>query len=86
MAEVRVAPASRADVQKGLLGYVSCTLDGRYRIDGLALRRTAQGRHTISFPENRRGFLVLRPRSAALWRDLETQILHELGLDQEAAS
>lgn len=83
VSDVEFAPARRADAQRGLLGFVSFTLDGRLRIDGVALRRTRDGRHSISLPR-RRGHVIVRPLAAGGTRALEHQILAHLGL--EAAS
>jgi DNA-binding cell septation regulator SpoVG len=47
---IRFAPA-RAELRaKGMLGWVCCALDGNFQLDGLALRRTADGRYVLSFP------------------------------------
>ena len=39
-------------MERGLLGYVSCTY-GRVRLDGISLRRTRAGRLALSFPARR---------------------------------
>jgi DNA-binding cell septation regulator SpoVG len=85
----RLAAASADAARAGLLGWVSCTLNGRIRLDGLALRRTLDGRLVVSFPARRdtagrRHFLV-RPLDADARRELQRQILDALGLSEKAA-
>ena len=50
---VRYTPASQDQVRDGLLGYVSFLLDGRVRLDGITVRRTAAGEVRLSFPAKR---------------------------------
>lgn len=46
--------ASEADSPTGLLGYLSLVC-GPWILDGITVRRTADGRMTLSFPERRDG-------------------------------
>lgn len=50
--DVAFTPVGPRDRARGLLGYVRCRLGG-LRLDGLALRRTADGRRTLTFPVRR---------------------------------
>jgi hypothetical protein len=90
VSEIRFAVASRADMATGLLGWVSCTLNGLLRIDGLSLRRTLAGTFTISFPTrtDRAGarHAYIRPLSNDARRDLEGQILTALAAALSAAA
>jgi hypothetical protein len=81
--DVRLEPARRRDCAAGLVGFVSCTINGMLRLDGLALRRTRDGRHSITLPR-RHGHPIVRPLQAAWMRELEAQVFEALGL--EAAS
>ena len=50
---LRFTPANLDDKRRGLLGYVACDLNGQVGIDGIAVRRTLDGRHVLSFPARR---------------------------------
>ena len=54
------------DVRSGLLGYVS-VFYGDLILDGITVRRTAEGRMTLSFPQRRDG----RGRSHPLFRPID---------------
>lgn len=89
ISEVRYHSAADADRAAGLLGWISATLDGGLRLDGLALRRTLSGRLVLSYPSRtdaagRRHF-YLRPIHDAARRDLEAQVLRAIGLEEDAA-
>ncbi|TAH37719.1 MAG: hypothetical protein EYC70_07060 [Planctomycetota bacterium] len=85
LTRIRFIEAGDADRHAGLLGWVSCTLDGRLRLDGLALRRTSEGRIILSYPArwDRSGFrhYLIRPLDTAIRRKLESQVLRALGLE-----
>lgn len=51
--DVRITAALCHDLESGLLAYVSCTVAGVLRIDGLTVRRTRAGDHRLSFPARR---------------------------------
>ena len=57
---------SDGDVRSGLLGYVS-VFYGELILDGITVRRTAEGRMTLSFPQRRDG----RGRSHPLFRPID---------------
>ena len=63
-------------------------LDATLRLDGLALRRTADGRLSLSFPARRdtagKQHPYLRPVDDAARRDIEHQIFTALGLGEHA--
>ncbi len=62
----------------GLHGYVCCRLNGRMGLDGLAVRRTREGRRVLSFPRRRPGRFLYWPLDDRTRRDLEDQILGAL--------
>lgn len=66
----------------GLKGWVSCEVDGAWRFDSLALRRTMAGKLTISFPARKDGRGVerpyIRPTSDAVRVEIESAVLEQL--------
>jgi len=67
--ELRVrswAKGSDDDIRRGLLGFVSVNY-GDLVLDGITVRRTAEGRLTLSFPQRRDG----RGRSHPLFRPID---------------
>ena len=81
--------ASPGEVQTGLLGWVSCTLNGTLRLDGLVLRRTADGRLALTFPARRdacgRQHCYVRPLDDRARREIERHIFAALGLEEGTA-
>lgn len=77
------------DVRSGLLGYLSVSY-GTLVLDGLVLRRTADGRFAISFPARTdragRRHAYIRPTDDAARREIESQILAQLGQHTEVAT
>ena len=55
---VEFHPAANDFIETGLLGWVQFDLDGHVRIDGVTVRRTRDGRLTLSFPAPRQRALV----------------------------
>ena len=84
---VRFTPARPKDQALGLLGWVSCTIDTLVRLDGLAVRRTLDGRIVISFPARRtpsgERYHYVRPFDEDVRRVLEDQILAAIPHVQE---
>lgn len=83
--EVRVRTWVRASDQEsrtGLLGYVSVFL-GDLVVDGITLRRTAEGRLALSFPARTdragRRHPYVRPIDDEARQAIERKILSELG-------
>lgn len=74
--------ASEAEIRTGLLGYVSVVY-GDLILDGIVLRRTADGRFAVSFPArtdrvgNRHSYI--RPIDSAARDAIERELLWQLG-------
>ena len=75
---VRFTHGSEADRRAGLLGWLRVRY-GALELDGLALRRSGDGRFLVTFPSRRdsagREHPLVRPLDYASRRDLEAQIL-----------
>ncbi len=84
VAQVRFTAASPGDQATGLIGYVSCILGDVLHLDGLVVRRTADGRLALAFPARRdasgRKHFFLRPLNDAARREIEAQIFRALNL------
>lgn len=81
---VRYTAASADEAETGLLGFISCVLNGALRLDGITLRRTANGRHALSFPGHRDGggyqHFYIEPLNDRVRCEIEHQIFRALGL------
>ena len=53
--QAHMTPGSAADERRGLLGFVRLELAGGLILDGLALRRSNQGRRYIAYPAREGG-------------------------------
>jgi DNA-binding cell septation regulator SpoVG len=88
LSDVCFSAASPVERARGLVGYVSATVNGSLSLDGLTLRRTRAGRLALSFPARRdsKGDLhpVVRPLTDAVRREVERQIFEALGLTEGA--
>lgn len=89
--EIRVRTWVRGsddDIRNGLLGFLSVTY-GSLVLDGITLRRTADGRLALSFPArtDRSGkrHSFIRPADDAARRAIEREILTQLGQGEEVA-
>lgn len=82
--DVHLTPAAPQDRAQGLLGYVRCQL-GHLRLDGLTLRRTADGRRALAFPKRRDGTGRMRayiaPVDDEVRREIERQVFEALGME-----
>ncbi len=89
VSDVRLVDASPEQIRTGLLGFLSCTVGGGMRLDGMALRRSRSGRLYVAFPARRdaqgREHVQIRPLNASAYRDIEAQIFHALGIRLESA-
>jgi len=82
ISHVVFSAAPRRDIRSGLLGFVAFDFAG-FRFDGVAVRRTRDGRLVLSFPErtDSRGnrHAIVRPLDAR--RQIEDSVFRALGLD-----
>ena len=89
ISEVRFVSGPPADARDGLIGWVSCIINRAIHIDGICLRRTLNGRLTLSFPGrcDRAGprHYYVRPLNERSRRDIEHQVLRALGRLEEDA-
>lgn len=87
VSSVTFARAQHADRQRGLLGWVSLVLDDSVLLDGIALRRTANGHLKLSFPARRdrdgRAHPYVRPLDNEARLAIEEQVLAALDLAPE---
>ena len=85
--DIKFAAASSKDVEGGLLGWASCSLNGALRLDGLAVRRTADGHLALSFPARKdsvgRQHPIVRPLDDHARREIEHAVFCALGLREE---
>jgi len=88
--EIRICSwvsGSATEERSGLLGYLSIFY-GDLVLDGLVLRRTAEGRFTLSFPARTdragRRHSYFRPLDDQTRRKLEREIFAALSIEQEA--
>ncbi len=84
---VRFEPAPSELRKAGLLGWISLDIADALRIDGIAVRRTRDGRRVLSFPAKtdrygKRRFYV-RPLRDEIRRQIEQQIFSALGVKDE---
>jgi hypothetical protein len=74
--------ASDSEVRSGLLGYLSIRY-GPLLLDGITLRRTAEGRLALSFPARTdragRRHSYIRPVDAAARAQIEAVVLAQVG-------
>lgn len=81
--DIRYTPAPRYLRESGLMGWALARLDGKWQLDGLAVRRCENGgRYTISFPSRRdsNGFErpFLKPLDADTRAAVETAVLEHV--------
>ena len=90
VADVRFVAASDGELRTGLLGWISMTVASALRLDGIALRRTREGRLTLSFPCRRdasdRQHFYVRPLDREARRSFEQQVFQALALAVEESA
>jgi hypothetical protein len=88
ISEITFTAARQEDIERGLLGWVSFTVDGNLRLDGVAIRRTVDSRYVLSFPARRDGsrrrHFFVRPLDDHARCEIERQVLGALGFLEEA--
>lgn len=82
ISDVVLTQAPARDEKTGLIGWVSCTVGGTLRVDGIALRRTLGGDSRLAFPcrKDRAGrkHYVVRPLDETTRIAIERQVLAAL--------
>ena len=85
---IRLTATPPGIARTGLIGWIRCTY-GSLVVDGLALRRTFDGRLTLSYPARRDGGgkqqFYVRPLDDDTRRSIESQVFEGLGI-REAPS
>jgi len=82
---IAFSPAPEPVERTGLLGWIECTVNGALRLDGLAVRRTFDGRLTLTFPAGRdargRPRRFVRPLGEQARLAIEQQILSAIAAE-----
>ncbi|MBK9387331.1 MAG: septation protein SpoVG family protein [Planctomycetes bacterium] len=85
---VTITPTGDDDADDGLLAFLVIEVESLFRIDGVTLRLTDEGRLALSFPSrtSRRGtkHSLVRPRDQAARAAIERAIFAALGIREEA--
>ncbi|MCK6445770.1 MAG: hypothetical protein L6Q99_05205 [Planctomycetes bacterium] len=86
---IRFFPAP-VDLQAtGLVGWTSFLVNDALRLDGVGVRRAADGRHTLAYPVREdasgREHYAVRPIDSRTRRALERQVLGHLGFEPAEA-
>lgn len=80
---VQFTAAPAVDIEKGLIGYLSCRVNNSLQVNGLVLRRTRTGRPALSFPARTdrcgRQHFYLRPLDETTRLEIERQVFEALG-------
>ena len=80
-------PSRIEERDTGLMGWIECQLGESLRLDGIALRRTREGRITLGFPARKSSsgakHYYFRPASDRARREIEMAILGELRASTE---
>ena len=75
VSDIRFAPANVALQSKGLLGWVNFSLDGKFQLNCVALRRTAAGEFALSFPSRTDANGIMHPFYRPLSNDVRREVL-----------
>ena len=82
---VRFIAAADRDRKAGILGWVSLVVNAALVVDGIALRRTLNGRLALSFPARRsqsgRRHYFVRPMSEQVRLYLESKVFEALNIE-----
>ena len=88
--EFQFSPADAEHQKTGLLGWVSFTISDTLRLDGVTVRRTADGRLTLAFPSktdrNGRKRSLIRPISEDARLAVEDRVFAVLMMDTRRPS
>ena len=79
VSEVRFTPAPERLLPTGLIGWASFSLDSRFKVAGVSVRRTRSGRRVLSYPVRDDGvglrWELLKPLDDETRRAVEEQVL-----------
>jgi len=85
---LNLSPASESDKSRGLLGFIRFRY-GDLLVDGVTLRRTQDGRLTLSYPARRTRsgaeYSFIRPVDDRARRELDAVVFATLGLSEGTA-
>jgi len=84
---IELVTAGPAAAETGLLGWLRFRVNRALMLDGVTLRRTQDGRHSLSFPAKtdgagRQRFFV-KPLDSEIRQGIEAQVFAALGLAPE---
>jgi hypothetical protein len=84
---VGFTPASPDELRQGLVGYLTLTFADLLLLDGVTLRRTAAGKHALSFPcrtdKQGRRHPYFRPQDDRARQIIERAVFDILGVEKE---
>lgn len=84
ISDVNFTPACPKDMDQGLLGFITFTLNGSLLLDGIAFRKTLEGKPTLSFPCRKDGngnkHFYIQPLDNKTRREVERQVFSHLGI------
>jgi len=87
--EVRFTPARPLDMARGLFGYITCILSDIILLDGITLRKTLDGRLTLSFPAREDGngnkHFYIQPLDDESREEVERRVFDFLGIKDVSA-
>ena len=90
ISNVRFSAGTPAMVAQGVLGFVAATVNSALRIDGVAVRRTRDGRLTLSYPAREdnsgRQHALFCPINDEVRREIEDRVFQALGIEEAASS
>lgn len=86
--DFRFTAACRAEQKTGLLGWIAFSINGHFCVDGVTLRRTADGRLALAFPartsrDGTKRSIIWPPTNEAR-REIEKQVFSALHIVPDA--
>lgn len=86
---VGFTPATADDARRGLLGFITLTFADLLLLDGVTLRVTESGRHSLSFPARTdsqgRRHPYFRPQDERARAIIENTVFAALGIEAKAS-
>lgn len=85
VSQVRFSPSTSVDREAGMLGWLSLVLNDAIKFDGISLRRTRDGRLTLSYPVRRdrlgNEHSIVMPLDDEVRVEIERQVFLALGAE-----